>query len=316
MVDEEVIREITLMSVELEPLAAKEVKLPPAEPAVVSPGIPGTTLTDFLDTPSDLLPTVGKFIRPPFAKSDKKALVIDIETTGLKPWEGKIFAIGVLDPQKAIEGVTVFVDDDEEQLMKDFINFYQTNGYNELIGFNVSFDLRWMFAVAMKYRQTAAELFNANLRDVSQVLKQVQEAFVYGFNRPGTLDEWSFYLLGVEKIVPYGPDPTPEELEIKKKWNKTELTHKRLNEAFEKRDWETITGYNARDVEITYSLWSLTELAKGRAEMTVINPGNPVELTNPGELVEKRCPVCGQVQYVKAGTTTIFCEVCEKDVNV
>lgn len=57
--------------------------------------------------------------------------IIDIETESLDPKEGRIVCIGIKD---VVTGkTTVFYHDDEEKMLKAFLDYYNNRGFAEMI---------------------------------------------------------------------------------------------------------------------------------------------------------------------------------------
>jgi len=69
------------------------------------------------------------------------------------------------------------------------------------------------------------------------VMKQVKQAKVIGINKPGSLEDWMFYLWGEHKSI------TIEE----------------LLEAYARKEYEPIIEYNRQDVEYEFTLWLLVQ---------------------------------------------------------
>lgn len=72
---------------------------------------------------------------------DENILFLDIETTGLKPETSKITIIGTL----TNSGIRQFYDDEEQEILKSFLNFMEDMKFNELITYNGnSFDIPFL----------------------------------------------------------------------------------------------------------------------------------------------------------------------------
>jgi uncharacterized protein YprB with RNaseH-like and TPR domain len=162
-------------------------------------------------------------------KYEHKKCVLDIETTGFNPWSGKIICIGIKDVDS--NDVTIFHDDHEETLLIRFLQYFNKNNFREVIGFNVGFDVRYIIARCLRYRIPADVFLTANYVDLMRVLNGFKR--LANFGRPGTLDEWSRFLLGRGKLLNNASVPA--------------LYHQgRITEILE---------YNKNDVEITYEIW-------------------------------------------------------------
>jgi len=155
--------------------------------------------------------------------------IIDIETEDLDPKSGRIICIGVLDT--ATNKSWVFYDENEKQMLRDFLDFFHNRGFKEVIGYNVLFDLRYIFARCLKYNLASNSLFKIMHSDLMHIMKSVKN--VYSLNKAGTLNQWAEFLFGSGKY------PLPDS----------------IPKLFESGNISLIIEYNKRDLEITYQLW-------------------------------------------------------------
>lgn len=199
---------------EMKPKAGESGFFPPAGPYV---GVPPTATPAGITIPEELFPCV-----------------VDIETTGINPWDSRIVCIGAVDPAEP-DDIKVFFDLDEAKVLRDFIDWFNSKAFNQIVGYNVGFDLRFIFAKCMQYRIQCGQFANADLFDIMQVMQQVKQKFVYGRQKPGRLDVWAQLLLG-EKKLGTGEDVL--------KW-------------FEKKKYSKIIKYSKKDVEIELKLYAL-----------------------------------------------------------
>jgi len=160
-----------------------------------------------------------------------KRCVIDVESEGLEPWKDRLICVGCRDTDSP--KTKVFFSEDEKDLVNEFISYYNRKGFNEVIGFNVSFDLRFIFAKCLKYRIPAPKLFNSHFVDVMDNVKSIRR--MYSYNKSGKLDDWLQYLFGIGKLE----------------------KGKSVKDMFEKREFTRIILYNRQDVNMTYELWKL-----------------------------------------------------------
>ena len=163
------------------------------------------------------------------SKINENKCVIDIECTSFNPWEGRLICIGVLDVNNG--ETKVFQDSHEETLLIEFLKYYNKKDFQEIIGYNITYDTRFIFAKCLKYSIPANQFFSAYQTDVMMILKSVKKGF--NFNIPGTLDEWSKSVLGRKKL-----------------FHNTEIP-----ELFQQGRISDIIEYNIVDLEITYELW-------------------------------------------------------------
>lgn len=164
-----------------------------------------------------------------------KRCVIDIETEGLSPIDGRIICIGIKDVDNG--SVIVFFDNDEKRMLIDFFDFFSKKCFREIIGYNVLFDIRFIFARALKYDLDAQGFFNCDFNDLMSIMKSVKN--VWSLNRPHTLDEWSQLVFGNGN----------GKIELKMS----------VAELFRNGLIDKIIEYNKHDVELTCNLWKRVE---------------------------------------------------------
>lgn len=124
----------------------------------------------------------------------------------------------------------VFYDTDEEQMLKDFVDYFSKKGFQEIIGYNVLFDIRYIFARLLKYKINSMGMFRATFTDLMSIMKSVRN--IWSMNRPGTLQEWSKLIFGEGKL---------------------EITS--VADLYRQGLINKLIEYNKRDIEITYCLW-------------------------------------------------------------
>ncbi len=158
-----------------------------------------------------------------------KRCVLDIETTGLEPWKDRIVCIGIRDVDEP--KTVVFLDEKEEALMKRFSAYCERKQFKEVIGYNISFDMRFLFVKCLKYELKAGGLFLSTFTDVMDNMRAVRK--MYSYNKPGKLQDWVQFLFGTSKL------------------EKGDAVAK----LFENREFTRIIDYNRQDVDLTYQLW-------------------------------------------------------------
>ena len=158
-------------------------------------------------------------------------LVIDIESSGPYPWDGKIVCVGCKNCKDS--EVKIFHDDNEEKLIIEFLQYFNRNKFTRLIGYNVAHDYRFLVSKCLKYRIALVDFQYVKLVDVMKILKGSFNGHNFNLNRPGNLNQWSKFLIGRGKL-------------IKDKSVKDLLSENRINEILE---------YNRVDVELTFQIW-------------------------------------------------------------
>lgn len=174
---------------------------------------------------------------PEYMIIDERAALIDIETTGTEPWNSRIICISAQDLTDAASPIQTWLDEDEAEILRQFFGWFEGGAFTEAVGYNISFDIRWLFVAAMRYRMKIPFFADLRLYDLMQTMKQVYQRYVFGFNKIGTLEEWSQYLFGVGKPM-----------------SVTELL-----DAWAKKEYDKIREYSANDVKLEHDLLSLIE---------------------------------------------------------
>lgn len=158
--------------------------------------------------------------------------VLDIETTSLDPKEGRIVCIGVKNVKYS--KYKIFMDTNNEEIMiKEFLDYYRYNKFDTVIGYNVvNFDMRYIFIKCLKYELDARELIFSKHIDLMYLLRSFKNGF-YGNGKFEKLDVWASYLLNQGKI------PIPRS----------------VKELYKRGEYSTIITYNKQDLRITHNLY-------------------------------------------------------------
>lgn len=158
---------------------------------------------------------------------------MDIETTDLNPREGELICIGI----KPLNGdpKVFYNQEDEEQMLRDFLDYFHRKNFSVVIGYNLPFDMRFLFARMMKYRIPANGFFDVYWDDLMHTMKSVKK--IYSMNKPGKLDEWAQFLLDEGKL-PISTSPRD----------------------FKRGDLVEIVKYNKQDLKITEAIWKRTQV--------------------------------------------------------
>lgn len=228
---------------------------------------------------------------PSVVVSVKKAVMLNIETSGLNPWESRILAIGVRDLSVAETDPIVFFNLDERQMLLDFLAYFEENVFEEMWGFNVAFDFRFIFAGMLRYRLQSSEYVKVELRDLRQIVAQVKEAFVYSPQQSGKLEDWTRYLLNMEKLYP--------QEELLKRW--------------EEGKYADVVEFAKHMIDLEFLLWLLIRHSKGEITLEVPeeeeseSPGGSRAVMLGGQVV---CPACYYPANLIPGQTSWTCKAC------
>ncbi|KKL89152.1 hypothetical protein LCGC14_1917520, partial [marine sediment metagenome] len=247
-----------------------------------------------------LAPATTTFGKLPDFEQPKKELIINIETTGALPWESQLVVIGVLDPNALEPQAMNFVQKDELSTIGEFLEWFEQSPYTTIVGYNVAFDYRFIYVVCQKYRLESRKWIQAKLYDLMQQQKQVKNQFVPGFNKAGTLEQWSTYLFGSK---PYAPQ-------------------KQVFKWIEEGNVEEIINFNSDKLAKAYGLWVLNKVVEGSipgaeilARPSTETTGNP-ETINPvvpgthHDSLAVQCPTCLQDNTMLVTDKVVNCKVC------
>lgn len=250
-------------------------------PPVAYIPIIGLTPSSQIPIPDYSLLDVGlvKLPEKPMIDAPKeKELLINIETTDAKPWKGRIFSIAWTDLSDPNGETQVIADDDEEGILKAFMEVFELGNYEKLVGFKLSFDYRFIHNKLMLYRMPSKKWLDIELKDVKQILDQVKEKFVYFPDRTGKLDDYGKELLGKGKLVP----------------------QETLLRRYLAGDLDFVEVFQLRQIKLTRDLYNLTRFVETG---TVTSPISSIPAGVPGVLpvedtgshlnpTEKQCPNC------------------------
>lgn len=159
----------------------------------------------------------------------RKKCILDIETTSFHPWSGRIICIGIKNINSG--EIKIFQNEKEEVTILQFLQYFKKNKFEEIIGYNISYDIRYIFGKCLRYRIPADYFFSATHTDIMMTLKGVKHQF--NFNRPGRMDEWTRFLLDKNKL----------------------LRNTSIRSLYIQGKIKEIVEYNQRDLELTYELW-------------------------------------------------------------
>jgi len=163
-----------------------------------------------------------------------RKLVLDIEAENGDPKTGRILCVGTLDIVR--HKTIVFTDEEERRMLERFVRYFNYHCFDEVIGYNLPYDMRYIFAKCMKYGICTGMLFRARQTDLMQVMKSVNCG--QSFNIPGKLGEWGEFLFGVGKLK--------KTCSVKGLYNQGRFSE--------------MVDYNKQDLKLTYMLWKRMEV--------------------------------------------------------
>lgn len=256
--------------------------------------------------PPDLIPPVV----PP-SPPEKNRLILNIETSGYRPWEHRIISIGLQDPMVPNSNPTTIMLADEAQMINALFTIIKEAGYNELVGYGLAFDYRFLLIKAMKYGINCKEFYDMTLYDLMQAAAQGKFSFVYKAQQPPSLSDLADYLWGYPK--PF------TDLEMIKYWAQGQF--------------DKVVEFTSSQVTRILALYLLfrnvSETPYIATFSGIIGPSSKGEFTprsstvskltipeaNLPEIVRLRCPDCLAEAEFKAGTTTATCTICNGEMK-
>jgi DNA polymerase elongation subunit (family B) len=162
-----------------------------------------------------------------FTRETKKC-IIDTESTNFLPWIGKLILIGIMDINT--KKIKIFQDNDEKTMLIQFLLYFNEKRYNEILGYNLPHDSRFLLAKCIQYQIPANILFGATHTDIMMILKGMTHH--QNFNRPGRKSEWVKFLLEDEK------------------------PHQSVRELYLQNRIPEIIDHCKTDLEQTYEIWN------------------------------------------------------------
>jgi DNA polymerase elongation subunit (family B) len=110
-----------------------------------------------------------------YKSSNQRKCIIDIETSDYLPWNGsKIICIGIMNLSTSTKHM--FYNENEAKLLSSFIEYFESKDFTNIIGYNVAFDVRFLFSRCLKYQLSAKTLYRAKITDLIKIVSlSVQE---------------------------------------------------------------------------------------------------------------------------------------------
>ena len=94
-------------------------------------------------------------------------MIIDTETTALLPFDGRLTVIAcVTSDQRTF----ISCDQDEAKMLREFVEFLDEVQPIRIFGFNVGFDLRWIYTKCLQHKISMPVEMRSRLIDLRKVL--------------------------------------------------------------------------------------------------------------------------------------------------
>ena len=159
-----------------------------------------------------------------------KKCIIDIETSDYLPWtDSTIICIGIMNLTTRTKHV--FHNDNEQDLIRSFTDYFNQRDFTEVIGYNITFDIRFLLSRCLRYQIPAQQLYNAKTTDLLKILSLQTQSDNY--NKPGKLGEWSTYLFNKNTLYQNGS----------------------IRQLYQQNMIQDIIAHNHRDLELTHQLY-------------------------------------------------------------
>ena len=267
----------------------------------------------WVDPSKIIYPREKPLVPPPIAPGvvpeviGKKRLILNIETTGYRPWEHRIIAIGLQDPLVPNLEPVVLMDPSERMMIASLFMVIKEGGYDELVGYGLSFDYRFLLIKAMKHNLTCKEFYDIGLYDLMQAAAQGKFSYVYYPQKAPSLSDLADYLWSY---------PKP-------------FTDLEMIKYYAQEQYDKVYEFASGQITRIFALYTLfTRITQnptidvvsgsvGSSSSVVTTPKVATEslLTIPEahlpELVRLQCPNCMAEKDFPAGTTTAECTICD-----
>ena len=223
--------------------------------------------------------------------SKQKVLSLDVETTGLNPWEYRMIVCSVwpLDIPKG--QMVTFAGWDEEKLTRELFAYIEEQKPDIILAFNAKFECRCFVTRAMQYHIVAPWIWNVEWHDMMTMLEGGWKNGLSGTMPAGTEENWLAYFFG--EVKPYNMDECFEGLRAG-----------RLDEMII-RNRTCVQGQGDLYQLYQYCRFGADEeVAEEKPSVTRINEwseGDP-------ELV--KCPVCSAINEIKESADPGQCWRC------
>ena len=134
----------------------------------------------------------------------QKVLSLDVETTGLNPWEYKMIVCSVWDLDEPKGQMKTFAGWDEEKLTQELFAYIAEKKPDIILAFNAKFECRCFVTRAMQFHIKAPWIWAVEWHDMMTMLEGGWKNGLSGTMPSGTEENWLDYFFGEKK--PYNMD--------------------------------------------------------------------------------------------------------------
>ena len=129
----------------------------------------------------------------------KKVLSLDVETTGLNPWEYKLIVCSVWDLDEPKGSMRTFAGWDEEALCVEMFDYIKSKEADVILAFNAKFEARCFITRAMLYHIPAPWIWSVEWHDMLSMLEGGWKNGLSGTMPAGSEENWLQFFFGEVK---------------------------------------------------------------------------------------------------------------------
>ena len=153
--------------------------------------------TDSLKSETPSIPKVAYTI-------GKKVLSLDVETTGLNPWEYKVIVCSVWDLDEPKGSMKTFSGWEEETMIKELFDYISSKNPEVILAFNAKFECRCFITRAMLYHIRAPWIWSVEWHDMMTMLEGGWKNGLSGTMPAGSEENWLKFFFN--EVKPYTID--------------------------------------------------------------------------------------------------------------
>lgn len=129
----------------------------------------------------------------------KKVLSIDVETTGINPWDYQFLVCSVWDLSKPKTEMVTFAGWDEEQLCLDLFEYIAQEDPDVLLAYNAKYEVRCFVSRAALYHIRAPWIWDVEWHDLMTMLEGGWKNYLSGSQPTGSEENWLEFFFGERK---------------------------------------------------------------------------------------------------------------------